>query len=216
MPDHGARSMGFVGLGAFTVAGLAFALLGAPSDAPAAPTSSRAAPAVATERERQPTASPSTRSTPTPERLRIPTIGVATRVTRLGLNPDRTVEVPARAQNAGWYQHGPPPGQLGSAVILGHVDSKTGPAVFYRLPSLRRGDRIHVRLSDGATAHFRVTSVNTYPNDAFPARQVYAGNPAVPSLNLVTCGGEYDAERGGYQSNVVVHAEHSATDDPGT
>ena len=148
---------------------------------------------------------------PTPVRLAIPSIGVDTVVTRLGLNRDDTVQVPKNAARAGWFKHGPPPGQLGSSVILGHVDSKAGPAVFYRISSLRPGDRINVRLSDKTTARFKVTSVDTYANDDFPARQIYTGDPTAPSLNLVTCGGRYDRANGGYQSNVVVHAVHVRT-----
>lgn len=93
--------------------------------------------------------------------------------------------------------------------MLGHVDSLYGPAVFYRLRVLKPGDRIHVRLSDGAVAQFRVARVVTYPNQDFPARKVYAGASGDrPTLNLVTCGGTYDRAAGGYQSNVVVYTTY--------
>lgn len=137
--------------------------------------------------------------------LRIPAINVETTVIPLGLNDDKTVEVPGDPNEAGWYQLGPPPGQRGSAVILGHVDSTQGPAVFYRLRFLEPGDRIRVGLSNETVAHFKVTSVVTYPNEDFPARRVYVGNPRRPTLALVTCGGDYDGQAGGYQSNVVVY-----------
>lgn len=119
--------------------------------------------------------------------------------------------MPHVAARAGWFDQGPVPGQAGSSVILGHVDSQDGPAVFYRLSELDPGNRITVRLADGAVAQFEVVRVATYLNADFPAQQVYAGSTRRPTLNLVTCGGEYDAARGGYQSNVVVFTEHLGT-----
>jgi hypothetical protein len=138
-----------------------------------------------------------------PVTLRIPAIGVATSLGRLGLNPDRTVEVPTDFAQAGWYGLGPVPGQLGSAVILGHVDSYQGPAVFYRLGSLRPGDQVEVVLDDSTVAHFGVTSVTTYPKSEFPAQLVYTPHGG-SALNLVTCGGEFDTRTRSYLSNVVV------------
>lgn len=147
-----------------------------------------------------------------PVHLSIPAIGVSKRLLRLGLQPDRTVEVPspADADYPGWYRLGTAPGQIGSAVILGHVDSLTGPAVFYELRSLEKGNRVDVRLADGAVAHFTVERVTTYPNREFPAREVYASS-GDRALNLVTCGGTYDKGRGGYQSNVVAYTRWTGT-----
>ena len=144
-----------------------------------------------------------------PVQLHIVTIKVAADVTRLGLNDDRTVEVPQDPDDVGWYRLGPSPGQPGSAVILGHVDSKRGPAVFSRLWELEPGDRVTVRLAGGSVARFEVTRVVTYPIKDFPARKVY-GPPVGdrPALNLVTCGGEYDKSAGGYQANVVVYTSY--------
>lgn len=144
-------------------------------------------------------------ATAPPVQLLIPTIGVSARVTRLGLNPERTVEVPSDPAATGWYRLGPRPGAEGSAVILGHVDSVDGPAVFYRLRYLAPGDRIVVRATDGTTARFRVTEVATYPNDEFPAERVYGPHGHRHALQLVTCGGDYDPESG-YQANVVVYS----------
>lgn len=143
---------------------------------------------------------------PRPTELRIPAIEVRTTITPLGLQDDGTVEVPADPEEVGWYRLGPTPGQPGSAAILGHVDSTTGPAVFYRLRSLPRGARIDVGRSDGSTATFIVRTIRTYPNAEFPATAVYRSTGR-PSLTLVTCGGAYDRSRGGYQANVVVVAE---------
>jgi len=140
-----------------------------------------------------------------PVTLSVPAIDVSTRLIRLGQRDDGTVEVPEDASRAGWFDLGPPPGADGSSVILGHVDSTAGPAVFYRLKELRPGDQILVRRDDGTTARFAVHSVKTYLNADFPAQKVY-GRQGRSQLNLVTCGGDYDSSRGGYQSNVVVNA----------
>jgi hypothetical protein len=141
-----------------------------------------------------------------PTHLRIPAIDVSATVTSLGIHPDHTVEVPADPDQAGWYRLGSHPGEAGSAVILGHVDSTHGPAVFYRLHSLTRGDEITVRASDGSVTHFEVASISTYANADFPAQKVYRSRGR-PGLALVTCGGRYDAAHGGDQANVVVFAD---------
>lgn len=143
-----------------------------------------------------------------PIQISIPAIQVTAGITELGLNKDGTVEVPKNPDKTGWYRKGPMPGEPGSAVILGHVDSKVGPAVFYRLKNLDPGDQIAVKLDSGSVAHFEVTRVAQYPIEDFPRYKVYAGKPDRPALNLVTCGGKYDREAGGYQSNVVVYTTY--------
>jgi hypothetical protein len=140
-----------------------------------------------------------------PVSLRIPALGLTASVGSVGLNPDRTVQVPKNPEHAGWYRFGPSPGQSGSAVILGHVDSTTGPAIFYRLGSLRAGNSIMVTLADGVIAHFEVVRVATYPNRKFPAGKVYRST-GPPVLTLVTCGGPYDHRVHAYTENVVVYA----------
>jgi sortase (surface protein transpeptidase) len=140
-----------------------------------------------------------------PERLAIPALDLDTRLITLGVRPDQTVEVPSDPDRAGWFRRGPTPGAIGSSVILGHVDSVDGPAVFAGLADLTVGARITVQMEDGSVVTFAVHSVRTYANEAFPARKVY-GSHGRSELNLVTCGGEYDEARGGYQSNVVVNA----------
>jgi sortase (surface protein transpeptidase) len=139
-----------------------------------------------------------------PVRISIPAIGVSAAVTRLGVNEDRTVEVPSNPATTGWYRYGPRPGTRGSAVILGHVDSDAGPAVFYRLRDLVPGDEVTVRAADGSVSRFRVLRLRTYPNADFPAKRVYGPHGGAHGLQLVTCGGAYDAESG-YQANVVVY-----------
>jgi sortase (surface protein transpeptidase) len=142
--------------------------------------------------------------------VRIPRIGVSAVVGSMGLNADRTEEVPTRPLEAGWYRGGPTPGQLGSAVILGHVDSKAGPAVFARLRSLHKGDTVDVTLANGAIAHFAVDRVATYPNADFPAKKVY-GSHGVAALQLVTCGGRYDHVAKSYTANVVAYSSLVST-----
>lgn len=124
--------------------------------------------------------------------------------------------MPKDPDRAGWYRLGPAPGAPGSAVILGHVDSAEGPAVFARLRTLAPGTRIVVEHADGALTRFAVRSVATYANEDFPAARVYR-NRGAPTLTLVTCGGAYDAAKGGYQANVVVTAEYvgRTAPDPG-
>lgn len=165
-------------------------------------------PAGGTAPAPSPVMRPAARSAPVA--LRIPAIGVAVSVSALGLNTDRTVQVPTDFQKPGWFRLGPSPGQVGSAVILGHVDSYKGPAVFYRLRSLRAGDRVEVSLADGVVAHFAVTKVAMYPKEQFPARQVY-GSHGYSALQLVTCGGKFDTHARSYLSNVVAYTSLVAT-----
>lgn len=142
-----------------------------------------------------------------PERLRVPRIGVDTRLMDLDLTAKGELQVPPLSQpwTAGWYDRSPVPGEVGPSVLAGHVDSKTGPAVFYRLRELHRGDRVVVSRSDGRTATFRVDRVEQVSKAAFPTRRVYGATPR-PELRLITCGGTFDAATGHYLSNVVVYA----------
>jgi hypothetical protein len=144
-----------------------------------------------------------------PAALAIPSIGVRTGLVRLGLNPDGTLQVPSDVSVAGWYALGPGPGQPGAAVIAGHVDSKEGPAVFYRLGELATGALIRITLVDGRHVAFRVYAVREYAKTAFPTALVY-GPTAAPELRLVTCGGPFDARTGHYLDNVVVFARSAA------
>jgi sortase (surface protein transpeptidase) len=145
------------------------------------------------------------RATPAPVRIEIPAIHVASSLARLGRAADRTVQVPSRWAVAGWYASGTRPGDPGSAVILGHVDSKSGPAVFYRLRELRRGDLVEVARADGSTVRFAVQRTEQYDKRRFPTDEVYYPT-LTPALRLVTCGGEFDATAGHYRSNIIVFA----------
>jgi sortase (surface protein transpeptidase) len=138
-----------------------------------------------------------------PLRLVIPAIGVSTSVGKLGLQPDGEVMVPTTIHTVGWYIDGPSPGQEGSAVILGHVDSYKGVGVFFNLKSLKAGDLITVTSSDAVVTRFSVTRVVEYSKSAFPDQLVY-GPHGTRSLQLVTCGGIFDHATGHYESNIVV------------
>ena len=140
-----------------------------------------------------------------PVSLTIPLIGVQTRLMTLGLAADGALQVPSATSVAGWYTGSPRPGAVGSAIIVGHIDSVNGPAVFFRLPELRRGDDVYVKRADGTTAEFRVTSVQTYLKDQFPTQAVYGPTPDA-ELRLITCGGTFDPATGHYLSNIVVYA----------
>jgi hypothetical protein len=145
------------------------------------------------------------RATPIPVRLGIPRIHVASSLDRLGRAPDGTVQEPSRWDVAGWYALGPRPGDPGSAVILGHVDSKRGPAVFYRLRELRPGDQIDITRADGSSLRFVVQRTAQYDKRRFPTDAVYY--PTLTStLRLVTCGGQFDVTTGHYRSNIIVFA----------
>lgn len=143
-----------------------------------------------------------------PVSVSIPAIGVKSKLLHLGLNQDGSIQVPdliTSANEAAWYKYSATPGQIGTSVIEGHVDSNGGPAVFYRLGALRPGNRINVTLADGITAIFRVTGVREYLKDKYPADTIYA--PAnFAALRLITCGGGFDAATGHYLSSVVVYA----------
>lgn len=141
----------------------------------------------------------------TPTGLDIPAIGVHEKsLVNLALNPDGTAEVPQDADRAGWYSLGPTPGQFGPAVIAGHVDQKSGPAVFYRLGQLRRGETITVPRQDGSAAKFVIDKVARYPKDDFPTREVYGNTTNRAELRLITCGGAWNPKIGHYVDNIVV------------
>ena len=143
-----------------------------------------------------------------PVSVRIPAIGVTSYLLHLGVDADGAVQVPSldtEAGEAAWYKYSVTPGQVGASVIEGHVDSYSGPAVFYRLGALHPGDRVEVRLADRVTAVFRVTGVREYLKSRFPAKVIY-GATRYASLRLITCGGAFDDATGHYLSSTVVYA----------
>jgi sortase (surface protein transpeptidase) len=140
-----------------------------------------------------------------PVSLTIPVIGVRARLIHLGITSSGALQVPRTTTVAGWYTGSPAPGAIGSSIVAGHVDSRTGPGVFYRLGDLHPGDRIYVRQEDGRVAVFGVDSVHEYNKDVFPTLKVYGMTPT-PQLRLITCGGIFDTQTGHYLSNIVVYA----------
>jgi hypothetical protein len=137
-----------------------------------------------------------------PVHLSIPAIGVSTSLVQLGLLANGSPQVPSSWHIAGWYKFGPTPGQVGSSVILGHVDSVGGPAIFYRLNQLKIGSKVVVKLADGKTVIFQVTALHEYLKTKFPLQLVYGPRP-YPALQLVTCGGTFNSQTHHYLSSIV-------------
>lgn len=142
-----------------------------------------------------------------PARISIPSINLTAPVQDVGLASDGTISPPPpdRPNNAGWYDQSPTPGQYGPAVIVGHVDTRTGPAVFHGLSQVRSGDRVEVDREDGSAAIFEVNSTKRYDKAQFPANQVF-GDFNRPGLRLITCGGRWVGGEVGYADNIVVYA----------
>ncbi|WP_329112798.1 class F sortase [Streptomyces sp. NBC_01353] len=145
-----------------------------------------------------------------PVRIRIPAIKVDAFLTRLELDSEGTLQPPplTAAALAGWYADGTTPGSPGTAVVAGHVDTPSGPAVFHRLGALKKGAEITVDRQDGRTALFKVDAVEVHAKDDFPDDRVYRGS-ARPELRLITCGGSWSSSTG-YQANTVVYATMNA------
>jgi sortase (surface protein transpeptidase) len=142
---------------------------------------------------------------PDPIRIVIPALGVSARILPLGLNADRTLQVPDSFSEAGWFRGGPEPGEPGPAVIVGHVDSVDGPGVFYRLRALRSGDVVKVMLENGWTVRYLARSHLATPKNDFPTKLVY-GHTAKPTLRLITCDGQFDTSTGHFVDNYIVFA----------
>lgn len=144
-----------------------------------------------------------------PTSITIPDIGVRSVVNQVGLNADGTMEVPQPGptyDDAAWYRFSPAPGELGPAVVIGHIDSaEDGPSVFFALDELEPGQRVEIGREDGSTAVFEVDTVESYPKDQFPLTTVY-GDTDHAALRLITCGGSFDEASSSYRDNVVVFA----------
>jgi hypothetical protein len=142
-----------------------------------------------------------------PVGITIPSLNVRAVVNTVGLAPDGTIGVPPldRAQEAGWYDQSPTPGEVGSSVIVGHVDSSSGPAVFHQLRRMRSGDTVEVTREDRTIAVFQVERLEQFDKSSLPADQVY-GDFSKPNVRLITCGGQWVGGQTGYADNVVVFA----------
>ena len=141
-----------------------------------------------------------------PVRLEIPKLLVDADVIPLGTTDSGELQVPADPDQTGYWSGGPRPGEVGAAVIAGHIDSHEGPAVFYALRDLAPGDQLVVHRADDSAVTFEVTELAYHPKDDFPTEDVY-GHTDRPTLRLITCGGSFDRETGHYLSNLVVYAE---------
>jgi hypothetical protein len=148
-----------------------------------------------------------------PERVLIPAIGVNAPVREVGLTSAGAIQPPPLSPRnlTGWYVYGPTPGELGPAIILGHVNSARGPSVFWRLAELVPGDVLKVRRVDGTVAVFTVDGSEQVAKRDFPTERVY-GNTDRPALRLITCGGPYDRRTRGHRDNVIVYATLTSVD----
>jgi sortase (surface protein transpeptidase) len=136
---------------------------------------------------------------------RIPAVDVDSELATIGVDGAGALVPPADFSRAGWFAAGPAPGEVGPAVLAGHVDDRSGPAVFFRLEELVAGDQVLVTRGDGQTVAFTVTRVAAYPKSDFATAEVYGPTPG-PELRLITCGGTFDRSRRSYTDNVVVFA----------
>jgi hypothetical protein len=139
-----------------------------------------------------------------PVEVTIPAIGATSILEGLRLNSDNSLQAPRDPNRVGWYSDGPAPGDHGAAVLAGHLDSKTGPAVFWRLAGLLPGDRILVRRADGRTLTFVVDHSTAFLRAQFPTANVFGATAA--ELHLITCNGTWDQRVGRYDHSLVVFA----------
>lgn len=146
---------------------------------------------------------------PAPVAVRVPGLGIDSSLEDLQVDDAGRLESPRRWQRAGWFADGTRPGAVGPAVVAGHVDSPTGPAVFARLGELGRGDRVQVERQDGSVVTFEVDRTAVVGKDDFPTEEVYGPTPDA-QLRLITCDGPYVRSSGGYQANLVVWATEVA------
>lgn len=146
-----------------------------------------------------------------PVKVAIPAIFIEAPVTPLGLDERGRLGAPplSTPMRAGWHRTGPSPGENGTAVLVGHRDTLTGPAIFLNLKALRRGDTVKITRADHGAAVFTVDEVNTYTKDKFPDKRVY-GPTGRAELRLITCGGRFDSKKG-YEANVIVFAHLTDT-----
>jgi sortase (surface protein transpeptidase) len=168
-----------------------------------APAESRPPPAHRRRVDHRP--DPAPRVAPDPPRIEIPAIKVRAHAIALGKTPENRLEVPRNWSEVGWWSGGPMPGDRGPAVVVGHVDSKAGPAAFYRLRELRAGDVVRFVRRDRSTARFVVERSRSYSKLSFPTAAVY-GPTKDHELRLVTCGGSFDWSTGHYRDNLIVFA----------
>ncbi|MFE1579216.1 class F sortase [Streptomyces fradiae] len=165
----------------------------------------------------KPSVKPSARPSPAPlpasppVRVAVPAITIEAPLVRLGLDGTGRLTSPPvdNPKVAGWYKDGATPGEKGTAILVGHRDTRTGPAVFLNLDVLKPGNTVRITRQDGVTAVFTVDRVRTFDKERFPDKEVYGPAPR-PELRLLTCGGAFDREKG-YAANIVVFAHLTDT-----
>ena len=140
-----------------------------------------------------------------PRAVRVDRLGIAGDLVGLRTGPDGVLQVPEDADRPGWYRQGVVPGDLGPAVVVGHVDSYEGAGVFFRLRELVPGDRVSIERIDGSVIDFEVYGIEAVRKDGFPTARVY-GPTEGPELRLITCGGSFDRAARSYTENVVAYA----------
>ncbi|MFF5899693.1 class F sortase [Streptomyces argenteolus] len=147
-----------------------------------------------------------------PKRISIKSIAVDAPFTPLAIGPSGQLDAPPAndANLAGWFKNGATPGERGTSVVAGHVDTRTGPAVFLLLSTLKAGNTVDITREDGIVATFEVDSVETFSKADFPNERVYADQGSA-QLRLITCGGVYDKKKKDYEDNVVVFAHLAST-----
>ncbi|MGC5565996.1 class F sortase [Streptomyces sp. FR-108] len=171
---------------------------------PPQPATAAAADSAGTERSRPGTPAPLPFSVA--DRVRIPAIQVDAPTVPVGLDMDGWVDAPPPEDPnlAGWFSGAVSPGEKGTAVVVGHVDNRQGPAVFYGLGALKKGNRVEVGRRDGKTAVFEIYGIEVFEKNNFPGDRVY-GNTGNPELRVITCGGGF-SKQNGYDGNVVAFA----------
>jgi LPXTG-site transpeptidase (sortase) family protein len=141
-----------------------------------------------------------------PNTLEIPSIGVKANIEHVGLLENGQMDVPQGMESVAWYEPGTKPGAPGNSVINGHVDSKTGPAVFFDLKKLKKGDKVYVTDHKGEKRTFVVTESKVYPRDEAPLREIF-GYSYRSNLNLITCTGEFNRQARTHEERLVVYTQ---------
>lgn len=142
----------------------------------------------------------------TPSSIAIPALDINASIEEVGLTEDREMDVPEDGDIVGWFHQGAKPGAQGNAVLAGHVDDLSGPAIFYDLHKLEAGDEIIIESADEETLTFEVTEMEVYPYDDAPVSELF-GPSSSKNLNLITCTGEFDDEVGTHNERLVVFTE---------
>jgi len=141
-----------------------------------------------------------------PLRIRIPSVGIDTSIVSVGLDQHGAIAMPDSVDVAAWYNGSPTPGQLGPAIIAGHVDNYyQGDGAFFPLRNTQVGDMIYIERADGSTASFKVADIKQVPQANFPTQEVF-GNINYAGLRVITCGGAFNNQTYEYEDNIVVFA----------